>query len=734
MKFCYCPKCENLLYPSKNGLYCKFCDSYQNLNDNNSVLKQVSSYKKKEDKNVDLFEDLEEIKWPSAKKTEVPLIKGINYLTFFPYDNFREDQERIIREIEDSGRNKKNILLMAPNGTGKTIIALSALLPVAIEKDLKIIYMCRTHSQNARVIRELNKISKILIDKGKKININGLSIRGRNEMCLNKTLSSLNLNPREAMSVCSDLRKNKNCVQYSNLLKKRNELDKPILIAPELFEKPVDAEELLNFCKEKNICPYFLCKFLLQEMRVIICNYQWIFNPEIKTSFLQFIETELQNCILIIDECHNIVDIATEVNSDKISPYSLKIALKDLEMYQAPIKMRNFVELLLDHFEKKKASLKEEEQAINPEDFLKKLYEKSGFADLNSFKNLLEEINEFSESIHEEKISNGEISRDYLGSFAEFWIKWINTYHLDNYFFCYTMRDFEDKKKSIAIEIVALDPREISVPILSNCYACLNLSGTVNPYVFNYLIGLNESGKSYKAIMAGSPFKKENIKAIITEGVDTKNENRTSEMFKKMIEKIDEILYSTPANVGIFCASYNVLSGLLENGIEDIAKKNKKRLFVEESGASASEYALILDGFKSMAKIPNGGGVLLGVCGGRYSEGEDYPGDEMNSVIIAGFPYHIPSPRVQAKIDYYNKKFNNQGWNFAYLYPAIQRANQAGGRTIRLITDKGAIIFMDSRFKTKISWISDWIRRELEIIPDKENELIQHIYPFWHPK
>ncbi len=142
----------------------------------------------------------------------------------------------------------------------------------------------------------------------------------------------------------------------------------------------------------------------------------------------------------------------------------------------------------------------------------------------------------------------------------------------------------------------------------------------------------------------------------------------------------------------------------------------------------------VATGRHRVSPLPNGGGVLLGVCGGRYSEGEDYPGDEMNSVIIAGFPYHIPSPRVQAKIDYYNKKFNNQGWNFAYLYPAIQRANQAGGRTIRLATDKGTIIFMDSRFKTKINWISDWIRSELEVIPDKEKELIQHIYPFWHTK
>ncbi|MHA2473146.1 MAG: helicase C-terminal domain-containing protein, partial [Promethearchaeota archaeon] len=130
----------------------------------------------------------------------------------------------------------------------------------------------------------------------------------------------------------------------------------------------------------------------------------------------------------------------------------------------------------------------------------------------------------------------------------------------------------------------------------------------------------------------------------------------------------------------------------------------------------------------------NGGAVLLGVCGGRNSEGEDYPGDYMNSVIIAGFPYHLPTPRVEAKIQYYDKVFSNQGWNFAYLYPAIQRANQASGRPIRKISDKGAIIFMDSRFKTKYKWISEWVRDELEIIPDKPEALIRNLTPFWKAK
>jgi DNA excision repair protein ERCC-2 len=655
----------------------------------------------------------------------------INYLSFFPYDQFRKEQEKIIKQIEIDSKSRKNTLLVAPNGSGKTIIALSGLLPLAYKKNLKIIYMCRTHSQNRRVVKELIKISQKVEEDNLGITLNGLSIRGRNEMCLNETLLSLKVSPKESMSVCKDLRQNGNCAHFSKLLKKKGKVENLTSIAPEIFNKPVDAEELIDFCKSEKICPYFLCKFLLKDMKVIICNYQWILNPYILEIFLQFVDQELNNCILVLDECHNIIDVATDVNSDRLTPYALRLCLKDLEMYRSPRTMQRFVRTLLDHLDEKKNGLKLGDQALDPIKYLKFFFKELEIRDLNEFKNLIEEMKEFSISVHEVKNADGRISRDFLGSFAEFWLKWLKTYNLENYFFCFTVKLIKGKR-SISLEIVALDPREIVIPILKSVYTSLNLSGTVKPLVYKNLMGLNESGKSYNEIIADSPFQKKNVKAVIVEGVDTRRDNRTPEMFEKIINKINEVLVCTPANVGIFCASYQILKGLLSNGIETIVERNNKSFFKEAPGLTASENNKMVDQFKMMAS--NGGAVLLGVCGGRNSEGEDYPGNYMNSVVIAGIPYHLPTPRVNAKIKYYDKVFRRQGWNFAYLYPAIQRANQASGRPIRKITDKGAIIFLDSRFKAKNRWISEWIRDELEIIPDKPNALFEALNPFWNVK
>lgn len=129
------------------------------------------------------------------------MIKNHNYLDFFPYPVFRAEQQEIIEQIENGARLRKNILLSAPNGTGKTIIALSALLPVALENKLKIIYMCRTHAQSKRVIKELTKIHNTCNPYSSEIS--GLSIRGRGEMCLHRKITTTRMSPKESMSLCN---------------------------------------------------------------------------------------------------------------------------------------------------------------------------------------------------------------------------------------------------------------------------------------------------------------------------------------------------------------------------------------------------------------------------------------------------------------------------------------------------------------------------------------------------
>jgi Rad3-related DNA helicase len=108
------------------------------------------------------------------------------------------------------------------------------------------------------------------------------------------------------------------------------------------------------------------------------------------------------------------------------------------------------------------------------------------------------------------------------------------------------------------------------------------------------------------------------------------------------------------------------------------------------------------------------------------------PGDMMSCVVIVGIPYMYPDKITEAKIAYYDEVFNNQGWVFGYLSPAMQRANQASGRPIRKLNDRGVIVFLDERFIERKGWISHWVQKEIKAAPDKPNILYKVISEFWN--
>ena len=224
------------------------------------------------------------------------------------------------------------------------------------------------------------------------------------------------------------------------------------------------------------------------------------------------------------------------------------------------------------------------------------------------------------------------------------------------------------------------------------------------------------------------PFPRRNILAIATAGLSTIYRRRGAQMYAKIIEAITEVVEYTPANVGVFCPSYDVLEGLVKAGLKEALKKP---LFVEKKLAEPFENDKVLAEFKSRAS--SGGGVLLGVVGGRFSEGEDYPGDEMNSVVIVGVPYAKPSPRIKAQIEYYNKRFPGLGKELAYIVPAMRKAAQAAGRPFRTPEDRGAIILLDYRFATKYCrrFLPNWIKKRLKVIRYSKGRLAEELVMFF---
>jgi DNA excision repair protein ERCC-2 len=199
-------------------------------------------------------------------------------------------------------------------------------------------------------------------------------------------------------------------------------------------------------------------------------------------------------------------------------------------------------------------------------------------------------------------------------------------------------------------------------------------------------------------------------------------------MYQTMVDRINEIVNSTPTNTGIFAASFQVLNALLSEGLES---QLLKPLFYEKSGMTSKANEKLVQDFKACGD--KGGAVFLGVQGGRTSEGVDFPGNQMNSVVVVGVPYAEPTPRVRAQIDYYETRFPTRGREYGYILPAMKKASQAGGRPIRTLDDKGAIIFLDYRFGTAYckSFLPNWVTNGMKTIPDKTGLLAQEVRGFF---
>jgi len=199
-------------------------------------------------------------------------------------------------------------------------------------------------------------------------------------------------------------------------------------------------------------------------------------------------------------------------------------------------------------------------------------------------------------------------------------------------------------------------------------------------------------------------------------------------MYQKMIDRINEVVNSTPTNTGVFAASFEVLNSLLSEGLENFLLKP---VFHERRGMTSKANEKMVQDFKVCGD--KGGAVFLGVQGGRTSEGVDFPGNQMNSVIVVGVPYAEPTPRVKAQIDYYEQCFPRLGREYGYILPAMKKASQAAGRPIRTLEDRGAIVFLDYRFSTAYckSFLPSWITNGMKVLPDQKDVLSSEVANFF---
>lgn len=630
-------------------------------------------------------------------------------LSFFPYNSFRPGQEEVIRLVYNGVRNRNIMIIEAMSGFGKTIAVLSAVLPIAVKKGLKVLYMARTHKEHERVIEEALAIS----NKGKIIK--AIALRGRSEMCLLDEVKRKR-SYKVILELCEELRRRGLCPYYMRFLERMHE----ILHDVYRCKKPYLASEIIIKCKDMGVCPYEVAKALLKDSLLIACSYAYLLNPEIMKRFIRYLGTSLEGLIIIIDEAHNILDITTEYLSEELSERILYNAIQEAKEelnFPAIIK---FLKSLLEVLKQYREAIREE--GILPNELPERIAKNVTGISLDDLIILLEEAGEI---VKERRILEGKSPNSNLSNVARFLRAWYEA----------TVRDdrvciISSNKREFKVMILAFDPSPILRPLLENSYSSILISATLQPLdAYVDIIGLNKERVITKSIQP--PLPRNKVLILGAKGVTTDFEKRSLNMYQKIVERILEAVENSPGNVGIFVASYEVLRGLLKAGLEDEIKSCGKSLFIEKPDATSAENDILVRKFKECAN--KGGGVLLGVQGGRNAEGEDFPGREMSTVVIVGIPYARPTPSINARLKYLEKKFPEKGRLYGYILPAIRKAVQAAGRPLRDLKHKTAIIFLDYRFLQKPckELLPRWMRELLKMLPDEEGALAKELALFF---
>jgi len=576
---------------------------------------------------------------------------------YFPHEEIRPVQDELIEKVLFALNNKKNIIVHAPTGMGKTAATIAPTLAFTKTKDLTIFFLTSRHTQHKIVVDTLRDIKKKY-----SLKFIASSIIGKKWMCLMPNTASMRSS--DFAEFCKVLRKDDKCEFYLN--SRQNKLNfKKVLEDIEVLS-PISTEQVIGISENAEVCPYEVAIKLASKSKVIICDYNLLFNPSIRENFFSKTNKELANSILIIDEGHNLPARMSELLTHRLSSRVIQRATKEAKKFGFDDLTMPLFELnaILTRFSE---SLKQgDETLVSKEVFM---------AEVNKIKNyaeLIEDITLAGDAVLEEQ------KRSALTSIASFLDTWPN----GDIGFC---RSISKKDENILLNHRCLDPSLSTKDVIDSAYSTIIMSGTLSPAeMYSDLLGFPEDTIKQEF---PSPFPEENRLTLIVPKTTTKFTQRSDAQFKAISDICSEIINKIPGNSAIYFPSY-YLRDEVAKSFEPVCDKT---IFYEQSRLTKQEKQDLLNRFSK-----NKSAVLLGVAAGSFGEGIDLPG-VLKCVIVVGLPLDRPDLETKELIKYYDHKFA-KGWDYGYVMPALTKTMQNAGRCIRSDKDRGVIVFLDQRY------------------------------------
>lgn len=449
----------------------------------------------------------------------MPEPSGGEWRSLFPYEPYPQ-QVAFMDDVERTLGSGGVLVAEACNGFGKTVSALSALLPLG----KPIVYATRTHDQVRQVLAELERINQHAGTAYTAVNL-----ASRDHLCLNPDCRGLP--SREAQELCGVLRKEERCPYRSELG------DTPVSLPTVL-----SAESLLTTGRRNRICPYFLARRVAKTRRLTVCPYPYVFDPKIRL----MTGLDLEGRTLVLDEGHNIDQVGQETFSDTLSDRSLAAAsdeLKAIGVNKTPIRR------LEDHLAE---TVGDQPVLVKAEEAYDNVATALG-GDLTTF---TEHYAPTVESIRQRKEKAGEPPVSYLNGVLTF-IELLMESRKDKYVAVYQKGGYG----SNVLEYHCLDPSLAVKPVVDDSDGTLIMSGTISPLgLFADVLGLRGAElRSYPAIQTSGK-----IGMTIDARVTTTYRERSPEMLHRIGETISEALAAVPNGALIFFPQRDLMERSLE--------------------------------------------------------------------------------------------------------------------------------------------------------------------------
>ncbi|MFP4016043.1 MAG: ATP-dependent DNA helicase, partial [Halanaerobiales bacterium] len=270
------------------------------------------------------------------------------------------------------------------------------------------------------------------------------------------------------------------------------------------------------------------------------------------------------------------------------------------------------------------------------------------------------------------------------------------------------------------VKLFCLDPQKQLQEILKKGRAAVFFSATLTPLSYHReILGGHEDDY---ILDLESPFDSDNLCLMVAPTISTKYSNR-KESYAEIADFLAPTIGSKKGNYLVFFPSYAYMTAVYEHFT---AKYPDFDTIIQSRDMTESERTAFLKNFSANKAITG-----FAVLGGVFSEGVDLKGDRLLGSIVVG----VAHPRICLERDlirdYFQKK-NSCGYEFAYLYPGINKVLQAAGRTIRTETDRGLILLIGERFTStryQVMLPGWWnnIKRIVRYTSELENQLKQ----FW---